>query len=69
MGKSKKIKGYVHLEKDAIKIDIRKDDGVDWNIIDLPLDKYLEYTKNKCNNCKGITLYPDEQCAKCNRIG
>ena len=47
----------------------KKDDGVDWNIIDLPLDKYLEYTKNKCNNCKGITLYPDEQCAKCNRIG
>ena len=23
----------------------------------------------KCNNCKGITLYPDEKCAKCNRIG
>ena len=23
----------------------------------------------QCNNCKGITLYPDEQCAKCNRIG
>ena len=23
----------------------------------------------KCNNCKGITLYPDEQCAVCNRLG
>ena len=67
--KSRKIKGYVHLEKDAIKIDIRKDDGIDWNIINLPLDKLKKYKKNKCNNCKGITLYPDEQCAVCNRLG
>lgn len=29
-----------------------------------------DYNKGeKCNNCKGITLYPDEQCAVCNRLG
>ena len=34
------------------------------------IERYGDYNKGeKCNNCKGITLYPDEQCAVCNRIG